>query len=136
MNPSNHMYLSYRLRQPLTDFFLHIFHTHLIGKIWIFFPAEGTEFTEISADVGIIYMLIINKVRIIAVQSVSDDIRKISKSKNIIAFIETETICEVQSFTWLYLFQDSLKSRLTYIFSMLFPALNPFQGNLMTKKAG
>jgi hypothetical protein len=67
----------------LTDFFLDLINTHLIGQIVIFFSPKSTEFAEIGADIGIIDVLVVNEVGIVAIYPLPDQIGKPAHSEDI-----------------------------------------------------
>ena len=73
------MDLGYGLIKPLSHLLFYRLKVHLVGKIRLFIFAKGTELTEIGTDVRIINMLIIDKIGVIPVLSIADNIGHIAK---------------------------------------------------------
>ena len=110
MDTTHHVDLVNRLIKTLTHLFFDFVHTHFIGKFGSLVLTKGAEFAQIGADVGIIDVLIVNKIGLAAVFTFSDDIGQVPDSENVGRFKKSFTVIQAQAFIGAYFAQNITKA--------------------------
>ena len=106
MNPSDHMNLGDRLGQSFPHFGTDLVDAQLKGQGGFGATPKGAKLAEITANIGIVDVLVVDEVGLIAVDPPPYQIGEITESEDIVTAIEPQALGNAQPLSGKHLLVD------------------------------